>query len=145
MQVQVSNNGLTPSTNGQIVINLPAGLALDTSPPPLSGCIRNPPSQVTCTLDSIAHGTSLALSIPVHATAVTAPGAQISAAISGNTGELAPQQGNNRATAASTVTAAPAPAAPVAVPTLHAWSLGALAALLGAAGLRRQRKGARQG
>ncbi|MDO5086891.1 MAG: IPTL-CTERM sorting domain-containing protein [Comamonadaceae bacterium] len=142
VQVQVSNNGLTPNINGQIVIDLPAGLEVPASATLPPGCTRNSAARVTCTVPIIPNGTPLSLPIPVQATAITAPGVQISAAISGNTGELAPQQVNNTTMAPVAVTAAPAP---VAVPTLDIWGLGALAALLGTAGLHRQRPGKRNG
>lgn len=139
--VDVRNQGLVDSTNGSLTISLPAGLELDPAGTLPAGCTATSSTAVDCTLSTIAAGTSMSLSLPVRAIAPIATALPITATVQSVTGELAPQQSNNSHSASVTVGTAPIAAGQLtAVPTLDAWGLGALAAALGALGMRRQRR-----
>lgn len=133
--VVVTNQGALTSTNGTVVISLPANLVLAPTVP--TGCIRNSDTQMTCDLTVLAPSglaTDASVSIPFSATPTSVvPGASISVVISSVSNEA--NTTNN-----STQLPITGGAAPTAVPTLNQYGLLLLVLSMlgmGAAHLRR--------
>ncbi|MPM37638.1 hypothetical protein SDC9_84256 [bioreactor metagenome] len=144
LNLTITNVGTAASSDGAVTVSLPAGLSLTTAP---AGCTASGSQDFVCTLTPVAAADAGAvppvaagvqtLSFSVTPTTEISAPANITATISGVTGEL--DTTGNTTTLAATAHAAPV-VAPVAVPGLGGLAIAGLGGLVVAATARRRKK-----
>lgn len=127
--VVVSNTGGAPASAVQVTDDVPAGLTIGTVAVAPSGTCNVVGQAVSCSIPTLAAGSSATITIPVTPTAVGQVANTAAASLTGGP------------TVQSTVTVSVFDPSGAPVPTASGWGLLALAAALGLAGLFALRRG----